>query len=287
MNTKFAKTFVLVTVLTACSWLISFGSAVLAGERPFPVATLNRVHQGANQLSPVDQTRRAPVAGLSKLIIEVGSADVDVQAGEGREIVANLKGDAPKDLVFELIKVDSVVTIRAKTENKIFVQVGENRPLKLTVSMPKEFAGHTTIDAGSGDISAQRLSLKEFFVHTRSGDLRMQDLSLGKAELKVGSGDMTLHRLDVSEVNLATGSGDVSVDGLSGQAAEVKTGSGDVRIQFKNSAKWTTLARSGSGDITSDLPGVKVEPGAKQVTLGVGENRLNVNTGSGDIHIAL
>lgn len=288
IQSRFAKTFTLVFTLTALSWLLAFGSAVLAGDRPFPQATLARVNQGVNQTVPLDLQRKVALDGIKRVEIQVGSANVEIVHSSAAEVAAHLTGDGPKDTSLEAKQNDGTLTLRVESGSNFVFNVGDNmRPLLLKVALPAKYAGDLAVKSGSGDIAADRVEVARLEVNVGSGDVKMSDVNAKAMEAKTGSGDLSFAKVSSPEFKLSAGSGDITVGQLISSNAEARTGSGDVTIQLKDLKNWTATVRSGSGEIQSDLPGAEWSDRNHRLKAGKGENSLNIETGSGDIRISL
>lgn len=195
--------------------------------------------------------------------------------------------------------------------------------IQLSVRIPDGIsvleAGTMSGDLEAGEIKANQMELK-----TTSGDMKLYNLESGKASLHTASGDIDLTgfraeamRLqtgsgDVEAVNFAvgsltagTGSGDMELRG-SMEECVIKTGSGDVEMKAENGVRWISVT-TGSGDAELDLTGIggaevhatvgsgectvygaggefyQVTCGS--ITVGSGECKVNVQTGSGDVEV--
>jgi lia operon protein LiaG len=87
---------------------------------------------------------------------------------------------------------------------------------------------------------------------------------------------------------LETGSGSITLDLLSDvRNARVNTGSGSVTVSMPSDLGAELLVDSGSGGIDFDMP-VKViqkKRSSLRGTLGDGQGRFEIDTGSGGIHL--
>jgi len=289
IQSKFAKTFTLVFALTAASWLLAYGSAVMAGDRPFPKATLAKVSQGVNQSVALNLEKKAALTGIVKVEVQVGSADVEITRSEGKELVAQVTGDGPKGTTLEVNQEGENLTIRVETHGDgMRFDFGDSaKPMRLNVKLPAVFAGDLALKSGSGDITAGQLEVARLDVNVGSGDVMMIEVKAKATEAKTGSGDLELNKVSSGELKLSAGSGDIFVGELIAKSAEARTGSGDVTIQLNDSSNWSATARSGSGEIDSAMPGGEWNERRNRFKAGAGENVLNIETGSGDIKIAL
>jgi Putative adhesin len=148
-----------------------------------------------------------------------------------------------------------------------------------------EVSGQITGNAGSGGVKFSNVKGAVRF-ETGSGDVEVTNPG-NTVELNTGSGNVTVSNA-TADVRAHTSSGDVDLSGDPGGMNywDVRTGSGNVTLGVPSSSSLRLYARSGSGDIESDLPlsmegtNDKHELRAK---LGDGKARVEVETSSGSI----
>lgn len=185
-------------------------------------------------------------------------------------------------------------------------------------------AERAEIKSASGDMEIRGLTAGRVNVKTTSGDVTVSEGTAAELELQSGSGDVELHSLQAQNMRLQSGSGDIDAAAVSGEAlyavtgsgdicisgsmAEytVKTGSGDVSLKAGTGAV-SVRVETGSGDASVDMKDVEnVEVRASvgsgdgviytadgsrhQVscggcTVGYGDCKVSVSTGSGDLEV--
>lgn len=287
-QSNFTKVFTITAGVTVLSWFLAFGSAVLAGDKPFPKATLARMNKGLNESEMIDQTKQISTAGLKRLEVEVGSADMTLEPTDAKDVSVNIKGNAPKDMEIQVTESNGVTFVKVdrKSHDSWSFQIDEE-PLRVTVSLPKSYTGDLMLKSGSGDILAGKVELAKLEIKIGSGDIKMDDLKIKTAIAKSGSGDFSVSKVSAADLSLVAGSGDISVEDLKSKSAEISTGSGEVTVKLKDAKNWTATARTGSGEIDSNLPDSEYSKGSHRLKAGKGDSKLNIDTGSGDIKISL
>ena len=139
---------------------------------------------------------------------------------------------------------------------------------------------------GSGSIKAQDVALP-FTAHTGSGGIQADLTGSGDADVETGSGDVRLRGLK-GGLRARTGSGDLTVEGAVQAGWNVHTGSGTVRMSMGSGAGCNLYARTGSGNIHSEIP-ITVQGNLNRHELkGAvrgGGPEVEVSTGSGDIDL--
>jgi DUF4097 and DUF4098 domain-containing protein YvlB len=228
-------------------------------------------------------------AGLSGLLLKLGSTDLDIQSVSGLNKV-EVRGTACasdaswlKDVQLDANRSGDRATVVAQNNrhDNTFTLFGSTYAyLKLQVRVPASLA--INVETGSGDVKATSLASLDF--NSGSGDLQADHIA-GALTLKLGSADVKAQQ--VGNVDLReTGSGDVRVDGVRGDVKADHSGSGE--LNFSNVSGGVNVGATGSGDVTFNNIGrdAKVgSTGSGDVNAnGVGGNFTVGASGSGDVH---
>ena len=182
--------------------------------------------------------------------------------------------------------------------------------------------GPVEASTGSGGINIERIA-SDVRLQTGSGGIVVNDVS-GTVRAHTGSGsiegDKIGHRGSAapassnsfantgkSYLDLETGSGSIRVRDISGalrahtgsghiEAAgeqvgdwDINSGSGGIRVRLPQTSKFTLMARTSSGSVSTDFPLTiqgKVNRHELSGSVNGGGPRLDLHTGSGSIHIA-
>ncbi len=161
------------------------------------------------------------------------------------------------------------------------------------------------LNATSGDITGSQISCTELNVNITSGDLELEDVDAEMLSLNTTSGDISGNYMRGNIVEMGTGSGDIDFRGRF-ERYSVKTGSGDADIRVEAGAK-DIRVNTGSGDVDLDVTAVEstkvtVSTGSGEgtvyessrathqvnrgtCTVGTGDCRIYVSTGSGDAEV--
>lgn len=180
------------------------------------------------------------------------------------------------------------------------------------------------INSTSGDIEIRHVTVDRLKLNTTSGDIMVNQLSGADVEMYATSGDVELMEGDIGVFRLRTANGDFSGRYVSGNSMTVRTGSGDVEldgrferydigtgsgdVDFKAGAGAAQIhVRTGSGDVELDVTAldsteVTVSTGSGEAviysagdvkhqvtggtgTVGSGDCKVHVSTGSGDAEV--
>jgi len=164
--------------------------------------------------------------------------------------------------------------------------------------------GRLTVDVGSGAITV-RDAEGDVVLDTGSGSVHATDVRGDELRIDTGSGGVTVSRIAVQDLNIDTGSGGVSVSGSSANTVLIDTGSGSVEVALSGNPEDIAID-TGSGSVTVTVPEsfgaeVDIETSSGDIdiefplqvmgwernhvagTIGGGQARLQVETGSGSV----
>lgn len=106
-------------------------------------------------------------------------------------------------------------------------------------------------------------------------------------DFETGSGSIRLQNI-AGELKARTGSGNIEAQGQQTGDWELHTGSGGIRVRLPESSKFTLMARTSSGSVSTDFPlTIQGTVNRRELSGSVngGGPRLDLHTGSGSIHI--
>ena len=152
--------------------------------------------------------------------------------------------------------------------------------------------GDLVADTGSGSVTVVDATADHIAVDTGSGSVEIEDSS-GSLLVDTGSGRVTARDLIAgAELEVDTGSGSVRIEGdlSASRSVHIDTGSGGVSLLTTHLPSWDMDLEVSSGGIRVDLPGMRVSERGRdhlRATVGDGEGRVRVSTGSGGIRIGM
>jgi DUF4097 and DUF4098 domain-containing protein YvlB len=164
--------------------------------------------------------------------------------------------------------------------------------------------GRLTVDVGSGAITV-RDAEGDVLLDTGSGSVHATDVRGDELRIDTGSGSVTVSGIAVRDLNVDTGSGGVAVSGSAANSVLIDTGSGSVEVALSNNPGDVAID-TGSGSVTVTVPEsfgaeVDIETSSGDIdiefplqvmgwernhvagTIGGGQARLQVDTGSGSV----
>ena len=146
-------------------------------------------------------------------------------------------------------------------------------------------AGTVRAHTGSGAITGDRIGGRSS--STPAGSNSFASSGRSYLDLETGSGSIRVQNVS-GELKARTGSGSIEAQGQQTGDWEINTGSGGIRIRLPESSKFTLLARTSSGSVSTDFP-LTIQGTVNRHELSGAVNgggpRLDLHTGSGSIHI--
>ena len=214
-----------------------------------------------------DMTIRVPTGGKLEVVHGVGELRAE-----------NVDGD------LELATRSGNVTAD-RTHGELSVATGSG-----DVGMTEIDSESVEIATGSGSIKVRDSRGGEFELASGSGEIVLSALQARSIEVGTGSGNITAKEVDAEEVEMGTGSGDVTLDlfQVGRGEYEIGTGSGDIELTLPGGVSADVSAETSGGTVSVDLDAAEFSKRAKdevQLTVGNGDARIELGTGSGDIRI--
>ncbi len=235
-----------------------------------------------------------------RVSIRLVSAEVRLTAGDTDRVTIRTGNGAEPGERLEIESTDGELVVRER--DLLGLAFGKHHGTRrLDVRLPA--AADTTVDIASGRIEANGLRGRQRY-RTASGDVAITD-GAGPIEVTAVSGDVAIALTAAASLNLRTVSGDVAVAGGSVESLHVSTTSGDVRVDSPITgtsgnaieslsgdatlvalAGITVVARTVSGDLSSDLPHRSDgRTGRRTLVIGDGRVELSFRSVSGDLRI--
>lgn len=145
--------------------------------------------------------------------------------------------------------------------------------------------GQAQVTTGSGDIAVHDAK-GAVRLHAGSGDVDIERPS-DAVVAETGSGNVTVNGA-TADLRVRTGSGTVSIAGNPGANNywDIHASSGDVTLQIPSNASFELYARTGSGDINTQVPIVMEGTAGKhelRARVGDGKARVEIQTSSGSV----
>lgn len=154
------------------------------------------------------------------------------------------------------------------------------------VTINRVNSGRMKLEATSGDIKVSGAENDEAELRTQSGDMIMSDMVSNRIELTASSGDMELSRLKAQTIRLQTASGEIDGHDITGKELTAGTGSGDIKLSA-DLEEYTIKSGSGDVELRADKAArkVKIQTGSGDVKLDLTkatDAEVHATTGSGD-----
>jgi hypothetical protein len=198
---------------------------------------------------------------------------LQVYQAVGMVSVSNVNGDL-------LLDTHSASVTTAGTVGELSIDVGSG-----TITV-RDAEGDVVLDTGSGNVRATEVRGDELLIDTGSGNVTASSVAVRDLNIDTGSGSVEVTGSTARTVLVDTGSGSVDV-ALSGNPDEVTidTGSGSVTVTVPESFGAEVDIETSSGDIDIEFPLQVLGWERNHVggTIGNGQARLTIDTGSGSV----
>lgn len=153
-----------------------------------------------------------------------------------------------------------------------------------------EDARTVRVDTGSGSVEVTNIKAEELLVDTGSGSVEVDAVEVDELNIDTGSGGVDAMRVSTNGATIDTGSGGVRLEltRMGEGRYEVDTGSGGIRVTLPRQISAEFDVDSGSGGVEVDIDGVRLprnRRGEARFTVGDGESRVRLSTGSGSVRI--
>lgn len=266
------------------SILIAAGGGWVAGQgMHLNIGDFSRV--GPGTLSDVNDHGELDLAGVTSIVIKGISDDETLQAGSGK-LTADLVGQCRS--TGDRVRLDAHKNGSTVTVEVVYPPATNiNTNVRLTVSIPVDYAGDLSVSTVSGDVHAGGLTqkLSDVKLHSVSGRITFDSAAFTSLKVDTTSGDIELAGI-LADTTVNSISGQVNLDYLDIAPTTVTTVSGDVAAVIPQSDDFAVDFGTISGTFTSNHPKLNVSSADHGFKSNAGgKTLLKVNTTSGDFKI--
>ena len=283
-NTNIQKTVIWLVVIAVVS--LTIAAIAFFSTENYMVSFRDRNNFEGN---PIDEVNTFGIYQLKEIYIHSVSSDVSVFSTDEEEIKIHFYGrTALKSEKASPKLITNLEGSKLKIEIEYPKVIFYNADVVLDVYIPQDYTGNINIDAVSADVDISNLDINNFQCKTVSGDLKIKSL---------GSDNLTLNTTS-GEVNIMDFTGNLKADSVSGDInvryrvfdnnIDIKTISGKVEIDLPQYAEFYLKTNTVSGEVVAKFPITIISFNKmKQLegTVGTGDNRIIIDTVSGDIYI--
>ena len=237
----------------------------------------------------IDEAKTFGIDQLKEIYIHSVSSDVSVFSTDEEDIKIHFYGRSALKSEKALPKlITNLEGNKLKIEIEYPKVLFYNATVVLDVYIPQDYAGNINIDAVSADVDISNLDINNFQCKTVSGDLRIESLGSDNLTLKTTSGDVNI--MDFSgNLKADSVSGDINVGyGVFENNIDIKTISGKVKIDLPQNAEFYLKTNTVSGEVVAKFPITIIsfnKMNQLEGTVGTGDNRIIIDTVSGDIYL--
>ena len=237
----------------------------------------------------IDEVKTFDIDQLKEIYIHSVSSDVSVFSTDEEDIKINFYGRSALKSEKALPKlITNLEGSKLKIEIEYPKVLFYNANVVLDVYIPQDYRENIIIDTVSADVDISDLDINNFQCKIVSGDLRIESLGSDNLTLNTTSGD----------VNIIDFSGNLKADSVSGDInvgyrvfdnnVDIKTISGKVKIDLPQNAEFYLKTNTVSGEVVAKFPITIIsfnKMNQLEGTVGTGDNRIIVDTVSGNIYL--
>jgi DUF4097 and DUF4098 domain-containing protein YvlB len=237
----------------------------------------------------IDEVTTFGIDQLKEIYIHSVSSDVSVFSTDEEDIKIHFYGRSALKSEKALPKlITNLEGSKLKIEIKYPKVLFYNANVVLDVYIPQDYRESIIIDTVSADVDISNLDINNFQCETVSGDLRTESLGTDNLTLNTASGDVDI--VDFSgnlKADLVSGDIDVGYRVFDNNV-NIKTISGKVKIDLPQYAEFYLKTNTVSGEVVAKFPITIIsfnKMNQLEGTVGTGDNRIIIDTVSGDIYI--
>jgi len=240
----------------------------------------------------IDEVTTFGIDQLKEIYIHSVSSDVSVFSTDEENIKIHFYGRSATALKSEKA-LPKLITNLEGSKLKIEIEYPKTlfswaADVLLDIYIPRDYRESIIIDTASADVDISNLDLNNFLCKTASGDLRIESLGSNNLTLNTASGDVDI--VDFSgnlKADLVSGDIDVGYRVFDNNV-DIKTISGKVKIDLSQNAEFYLKTNTVSGEVVAKFPITIIsfnKMNQLEGTVGIGDNRIIIDTVSGDIYI--
>jgi Putative adhesin len=200
---------------------------------------------------------------------------VDLFVAVGRTEVANVEGDL-------LVDVGSADVDVSGTKGTLTLDTGSGR-----VAV-RDVTGSVNVDAGSGGLTIDRVKGDVLDLDSGSGGVQGSDVEVREFKADVGSGGLRMYRMKATDVDVETGSGGATLELLSTfNRLKLETGSGGATVRAPATLSAEVDVETGSGGFQTDFEITTRRVGRNHIEgrIGDGKGQIRIEAGSGSVRL--
>ncbi len=283
-NTNIQKMVIWLVVIAAVS--LTIAAIAFFNTENYMVNFRDRNNFEGNS---IDEVRTFGIDQLKEIYIHSVSSDVSVFSTDEEDIKIHFYGRSALKSEKALPKlITNLEGSKLKIEIEYPKVLFYNANVVLDVYIPQDYRENIIIDTASADVDISNLDINNFQCKTASGDLRIESLGSDNLTLNTASGDVDI--VDFSgnlKADLVSGDIDVGYRVFDNNV-DIKTISGKVKIDLPQNAEFYLKTNTVSGEVVAKFPITIIsfnKMNQLEGTVGTGDNRIIIDTVSGDIYL--
>jgi DUF4097 and DUF4098 domain-containing protein YvlB len=268
---------------------IMFGSFLISGIIFLAIGGMSSVIINSGQTKTL---RVFPAQDVTRININTVNTDINIIPANDKNIEVDFYGSITTSLAGKTPQLNAyqdggVLYVSIDYPSAAVFDFINAATLKLDIYVPQDFSGGISAETISGSLKTGKFSLENFEFKSMSGALEASSLSASDIKVDSTSGKMVLRDVEGS-IDISNISGNVELM-LRSIASDlnIKTISGRVAVSLPGKSEFSFDLGSISGSIENEFGAqIKFADGRNvEGTVGIGVNKLTVNTTSGEIKL--
>jgi len=283
-NNNIRKIVIWLFVIAVAS--LTIATIIFFSTENYMVSFRNRNNFEENS---IDEVKTFSIDRLKETYIHSVSSDVRVFSTDEEGIKIHFYGRSAIESGETLPRlITNIEGNKLKIEIEYPKVLFYNANLVLDVYIPQDYSDNIIVDTVSADIDISNLDINNLQCKTVSGNLRIESLGLDNLTIKTTSGNANIMDF-TGDLKINSVSGDINVGyRIFANNIDVKTISGKVEINLPQDAEFYLKTNTVSGEVDTKFP-ITIISFSKmnqlEGTVGTGNNRIIVDTVSGNIYL--
>ncbi|WP_040982808.1 DUF4097 family beta strand repeat-containing protein [Oceanobacillus jeddahense] len=221
------------------------------------------------------------------------SWDVIFKKSDSNEVTVSMEGKQDEDNDPVTVQQDEATLIvkqESQTEGSFMGGFTFGKNGTITIHVPESAINDMELINKSGNIEINEISMLDIQIQNGSGDGKIENVTADTGEFSTDAGMLSMVDSSFQDLNITSNDGEVIMKEIEeGNSLSIDTDAGDISVSYKNKPiSLTVMAESDSSDVTLNLEGLQTEEDTEKMKkgmIGEGENRMDLTSNQGVIHI--
>lgn len=195
-----------------------------------------------------------PLSDVRELKLDVQNKQVQLEAIEGTEF--HIQYETDETQVYTLLQEKPGEYEVKNQDLSRNIPYDENREMyRITVQVPKEYAGKLKAETGNGYIAAKELqNLEELDCEAVNAEIKLEKISALEVSIETSNGRVSIETVQAgTKLDVETKNGEIELQSCSADTVEVETNNGQISLQSVEAPVKTDVKTSNGMIVFSGL----------------------------------